>query len=87
MSAAGASPRISPWWDSTIYLFSRFTDPPLTSVRLPAVDLARQAADMLFQMLHGDEPERKQLILDTQLMVRESCGAMLPRSDLVKSGH
>ncbi len=29
--------------------FSRFTDPPLTSVRLPAVDLAHQAADMLFQ--------------------------------------
>lgn len=67
--------------------FSRFTDPPLTSVRLPAVDLARQAADMLFQMLHGVEPERKQLILDTQLVVRESCGAKLSRSELVKSGH
>jgi LacI family transcriptional regulator len=54
--------------------FSRFTDPPLTSVRLPAVDLAREAADMLLHLLRGEEPERKQLILDTQLVVRQSCG-------------
>jgi DNA-binding LacI/PurR family transcriptional regulator len=55
--------------------FSRFTDPPLTSVRLPIVDLAHQAADMLFQILRGDELKCKQVILDTQLVVRESCGA------------
>jgi LacI family transcriptional regulator len=65
--------------------FSRFTDPPLTSVRLPAVDLAHQAADMLLHLLRGEEPERKQLILDTQLVVRQSCGAGLRiQTDIVK---
>ena len=57
--------------------FSRFTDPPLTTVHLPAVDLAHQAAQMLFTILRGEELEQKQILLDTQLVVRNSCGAKL----------
>ncbi len=57
--------------------FSRYTDPPLTTIHLPAVDLAKQATDMLFQYMRGVEPELKQVILDTQLVVRDSCGAKL----------
>jgi LacI family transcriptional regulator len=55
--------------------FSRFTDPPLTTVHLPAVELAHTAAEMLFTILRGNEPEQKQVILRTHLVVRESCGA------------
>jgi DNA-binding LacI/PurR family transcriptional regulator len=56
---------------------SRFTDPPLTTVQLPAVSLAHQAAEILFCLLRGEEPERKQVLLDMHLVVRESCGASL----------
>lgn len=55
--------------------FSRYSDPPLTTVRLPAGDLARRSAEILSQLLAGDEPESKQVILETQLVVRDSCGA------------
>ena len=57
--------------------FSRFTDPPLTTVHLPAVELAHQAAEMLFKILRGEEPAQKQVILETHLVVRDSCGAKL----------
>ena len=59
--------------------FSPFIDPPLTSIHLPAVDLAQQAADMLFTILAGIEPDPKQIILETQLVVRESCGSKYSR--------
>jgi DNA-binding LacI/PurR family transcriptional regulator len=54
---------------------SRYTDPPLTTVNLPAVDLARRASEILYQLLQQERPEQKQVILDTHLVVRESCGA------------
>jgi LacI family transcriptional regulator len=56
---------------------SRFIDPPLTSVHLPAAELASQAAGILFQILQEEQPAQKQVILDTHLVVRESCGASL----------
>lgn len=56
---------------------SRYTDPPLTTVHLPAVDLASTASEILFQILQEEQPEQRQVILDTHLVVRESCGASL----------
>lgn len=56
---------------------ARFTDPPLTTVHLPAIELARHAAEMLFQIMQEHQPEQRQVILDTHLVVRESCGAKL----------
>ena len=55
--------------------FARYTDPPLTTVRLPIPDLAHQAGEMLIRILNGDEPEQSQLILDTELVIRGSCGS------------
>jgi len=55
--------------------FSRYADPPLTTVHLPAGDLARRSAEILSQLLQGGEPESRQVILETQLIVRDSCGA------------
>jgi len=54
-----------------------YMDPPLTTVHLPAIDLARQAIDMLIRILKGKHLTKKQRILDTYLVVRQSCGTQL----------
>ncbi len=51
---------------------SRFMNPPLTTIRLPAADIGRKAGELLFDLiLHQVEPGR-QVLLDTELIVRES---------------
>ncbi len=53
-----------------------FLDPPLTTVRLPAYGLGWSAADLLIRLLSPDEePPERCMILETELVVRESCGA------------
>jgi LacI family transcriptional regulator len=56
--------------------FSHYSDPPLTTVHLPAVELARRSAEILLQLLQQGDDEKQQIILDTQLVVRQSCGAL-----------
>ncbi len=53
---------------------SEFVDPPLTTVRLPAFGLGWGAAEMLHRLITGDDIRVSQLILDTELIVRESSG-------------
>jgi DNA-binding LacI/PurR family transcriptional regulator len=53
---------------------SEFIDPPLTTVRLPAFGLGWAAAEMLHRLIAGEELQVSQLILDTELIVRESSG-------------
>ena len=55
---------------------ARFLVPPLTTVRLPAYELGVRAADMLIRTIEGQEVTDNQVLLRTQLMVRESCGAL-----------
>ena len=57
--------------------FARFVDPPLTTVNLPATELARKSCEVLLQLIRKDFPDEKQLLLDTHLVVRQSCGASL----------
>ena len=52
-----------------------YLDPPLTTVHLPAADLAHRACETLIGMLQGQQPERKHQLLDTHLVVRASCGS------------
>jgi DNA-binding LacI/PurR family transcriptional regulator len=54
--------------------FAQFLDPPLTTIRLPVVELARQASQMLMSLMDGDLPACQQTILETNLIVRKSCG-------------
>jgi DNA-binding LacI/PurR family transcriptional regulator len=49
-------------------------DPPLTSVAAPAVDLGRAAMSILQDLIAGREPQTKQVVLPTSLVVRLSCG-------------
>jgi LacI family transcriptional regulator len=51
---------------------SRYADPPLTSVFLPFEEMGRQAGKMMLDLLlHPDGPKRE-VLLDGQLIVRES---------------
>jgi DNA-binding LacI/PurR family transcriptional regulator/signal transduction histidine kinase len=54
---------------------SRVVMPPLTTVRQPLYEQGTQAANMLLAMLTGEEtPE--QVVLSTELVVRQSCGCL-----------
>ncbi|MBK5107949.1 MAG: LacI family DNA-binding transcriptional regulator [Anaerolineales bacterium] len=57
---------------------ARYLDPPLTTVRLPASELATRASQILIQLIQGDPPAEKLVLLESQLIVRQSCGANLP---------
>ncbi len=57
--------------------WAQYSDPPLTTVHLQAQELARQACLLLMDLLQGREPEAKQQIIETHLVVRESCQRLL----------
>jgi DNA-binding LacI/PurR family transcriptional regulator len=50
------------------------THPPLTTVRVPAYGLGWTAAEILIALIEGDE-ETSSVTLDTELVIRTSCGA------------
>lgn len=54
---------------------AQYLDPPLSTVRLPAAELAAKASEILIQIIQGSPPLNKQVLLDSQLIVRQSCGA------------
>ena len=56
---------------------SKYADPPLSSVYLPFEEMGRQAGKMLLDLLlHPDEPKRE-VLLDGQLIVRESSSSIV----------
>lgn len=59
--------------------FSRFTFPPLTTMCAPEVQLGREAGQLLLDLIHQREIEQRQRYLDSQLVIRESCGGNTPR--------
>lgn len=54
---------------------ARFLDPPLTTIHLPALELARKASQMLIDLIAGNHPEPDHLLLNTDLVLRESSGS------------
>ncbi len=54
-----------------------YVDPPLTTVRLPAYAQGRRAADLLIHLINDEETTETQILLETELVIRESCGAKL----------
>jgi LacI family transcriptional regulator len=53
-----------------------FVDPPLTTVRLPAYDLGWKAAEKLIRGIGGEKASlTTTVILESELIIRESCGA------------
>lgn len=54
---------------------SAIADPPLTTIRQPILRVGVHAVESLIELLtHGPQPPR-QLIMTTQLVIRQSCGA------------
>ncbi len=54
---------------------ARFITPALTTVHVPAFGLGWAAAELLIRIIEGDQPAETQVRLETELIVRESCGA------------
>lgn len=58
-----------------------YAAPPLSTVRTNPWDQGRRAGELLIQLIHGERPsERTVHIADARLVIRESCGAPVPRS-------
>jgi len=51
------------------------TVPPLTTVRQPVSQMGSQAVDVLIDLIENGTKSTHQVIMDTELVVRESCGA------------
>jgi LacI family transcriptional regulator len=49
--------------------------PPLTTVRQPIYDIGRQICDMLIRLVRGEELTERHVLLEPELIIRESCGA------------
>jgi LacI family transcriptional regulator len=54
---------------------SRLTTPAITTVRVPAEDLGRMAAERLFGLIEGTSDAVTHETVPIELVVRESCGA------------
>lgn len=52
--------------------WAAYLTPPLTTIRLPAQEIGRQAAQLLIQLIDGRQPKTTQHLLPTKLIVRGS---------------
>ena len=50
-------------------------NPPLTAVRQSGFEIGQRAAELLLQRIQNPERPFVKLILNTELVVRKSCGA------------
>lgn len=66
---------------------SRFIEPSLTTVRLPILDLARHACQMVVGLIGGEKLEQRQVLLEASLIVRKSCGADRKHNLYTDSNH
>lgn len=57
--------------------WAQYANPPLTTIHLEAQELARRACLVLMDLLKGKEPETKRQVIDTHLVVRKSCRALV----------
>jgi LacI family transcriptional regulator len=56
---------------------SVYLHPPLTTVHLPAYGIGWAAADLLIRVIDREETTETEILLDTELVVRESCGSSM----------
>lgn len=62
-----------------------YADPQLTTVRQPITSFGINAVEILIDLIeNGIEPPRR-IIMDTELIIRDSCGASRRREDLRQS--
>ena len=57
--------------------WAKYSDPPLTTVQLPAESIAQSACTLLLNLINdGDMNKQHQIILDTELIIRKSCKSL-----------
>ena len=63
--------------------WAKYSDPPLTTIQLPAEALAQTACTLLVEIIqnNGNAERRDQIILDTKLIIRKSCKPLSQSSD------
>jgi DNA-binding LacI/PurR family transcriptional regulator len=54
---------------------ARFITPALTTVHVPTFGLGWSGAELVIRIVDGDRPKHIRFLLDTELVIRESCGA------------
>jgi DNA-binding LacI/PurR family transcriptional regulator len=55
--------------------YARFMNPPLTTINVPAQNMAELACETLISLIASGDLSPRRLVLPTELVVRESCGA------------
>lgn len=58
----------------------RTEDPPLTTIRQPIQDIGHQLVDMLISIIRGKTLEQDQILIEPQLIIRESSGLPLNKN-------
>jgi DNA-binding LacI/PurR family transcriptional regulator len=48
------------------------TDPPLSTVKIPAFQMGQLACELMLEILAGEKPKKRQILLPTELVVRQS---------------
>jgi DNA-binding LacI/PurR family transcriptional regulator len=51
---------------------ARYLNPGLTTIRVPIAELGQASAGMLLQLIRGEKPPHRHVVLGTQLVVRQS---------------
>lgn len=62
--------------------WAQYADPPLTTIRLPAIELAKTAASMLIGLLRGNCLTPKGVFLEVELVERKSCLPVKDREEV-----
>jgi LacI family transcriptional regulator len=56
--------------------WAAYTSPPLTTVHLPAREMAAKASQLLLEIIKGNEKNQKGIIIETTLIIRQSCRSL-----------
>jgi DNA-binding LacI/PurR family transcriptional regulator len=62
-----------------------FHNPRLTTIRQPLINMGRIAAQCVLNRLHGTEGYREQIVVEPELMVRESTGVVCTSPSTVRT--
>lgn len=57
---------------------AEYFDPPLTTIRLPAFGLGWAVGERLIRLIQADDLDQNNLIMDSELIIRDSSGARTP---------